>query len=110
MRLPSAESAEVDIAKLRDYCLDPMHPIGKHKARAFAAALGIRAEQAWELRAALLDAARDMPAIPGEKDAYGERYMVDFGWTTQTGEAMLRSVWMVRSGEDHPRLVTCFVL
>jgi len=110
MRLPNAEHAEVDIAKLRDYCLDPMHPRGKHKARVFLVALGIGVEQAWELREALLNAARAMPAVPGERDAYGERYVVDFQWTTTTGEATLRSVWMVRAAEDHPRLITCFVL
>ena len=29
-------TAIVDIAKLRLYCLDPAHPLGAHKARAFA--------------------------------------------------------------------------
>lgn len=32
----------VDIAKLRDYCLNPLHDEGKHKARVFASALGNR--------------------------------------------------------------------
>ncbi len=41
MRLPNAERAVVDIAKLRDYCLNFEHPRGRHKARVFAAALGL---------------------------------------------------------------------
>ena len=41
MRIPNAENAMVDIRKLRDYCMNPLHPEGKHKARLFAAALGM---------------------------------------------------------------------
>lgn len=33
MLVPNAERAVVDIRKLRDYCLDPTHDDGKHKAR-----------------------------------------------------------------------------
>lgn len=35
MKLPNAENAVVSIEKLRDYSLNPNHPEGKHKARAF---------------------------------------------------------------------------
>lgn len=41
MKLPHAELAIVEIAKLRDYSLDGSHEEGKHKTRVFAAALGI---------------------------------------------------------------------
>ncbi len=44
MKLPNSDRAVVDIAKLRDYCLNPAHPRGRHKARVFAAALGLTAE------------------------------------------------------------------
>jgi len=33
MKLPGGERANVDVAKLRDYCLNPTHPRGRHKAR-----------------------------------------------------------------------------
>jgi hypothetical protein len=42
MKLPNAAQALVDLAKLRDYCLNPAHPRGRHKARVFATALGQR--------------------------------------------------------------------
>ncbi len=29
MRMPGADKAVVDIAKLRDYCLNPLHPRGR---------------------------------------------------------------------------------
>jgi hypothetical protein len=37
VNLPHAELAVVDIAKLRDYCLNADHLRGRHKARVFAA-------------------------------------------------------------------------
>jgi hypothetical protein len=40
MRLPNADRAVVDIAKLRDYSLNNSHPEGKSKARVFLSALG----------------------------------------------------------------------
>ncbi|WP_200235400.1 DUF6883 domain-containing protein [Thiohalocapsa halophila] len=43
MKLPNANQAVVDLEKLRGYCLNPAHPRGRHKARVFAAALGITA-------------------------------------------------------------------
>ncbi|MGH7818267.1 MAG: DUF6883 domain-containing protein [Candidatus Binatia bacterium] len=44
MRIPNADRAVVDPRKLRDYCLSPIHPRGRHKARVFAAAVGLRSE------------------------------------------------------------------
>ena len=40
MGLPHADRAEVDLRKLSEYCLSPVHPVGKHKAAVFQAALG----------------------------------------------------------------------
>jgi hypothetical protein len=41
MTIPHAGRAVVDIRKLRDYCLNPLHEEGKHKARVFVAVLGM---------------------------------------------------------------------
>lgn len=78
MKLPNGESAIVDVAKLRDYCLSPTHPRGRHKARVFASVLGIIAAKAEQLRDALLKAAIGNEAIPGPSDEYGFRYIIDF--------------------------------
>jgi hypothetical protein len=47
----------MDITKLRDYCLNANHEEGKHKARVFASALGLRAADAEWMRDQLLKAA-----------------------------------------------------
>ncbi|MBK8921668.1 MAG: hypothetical protein IPM81_09165 [Saprospirales bacterium] len=45
MQLPNAESAFIDDRKLLEYCLNPEHEEGKHKARVFLAALGIHRDR-----------------------------------------------------------------
>lgn len=57
MKPPNAEDAIVDPETLRGYCLDPEHIRGRHKARVFASALGMTAEDAEELREILRSAA-----------------------------------------------------
>jgi hypothetical protein len=34
-RLPHGDEAILDIRKIQDYCLNPSHPRGRHKARVF---------------------------------------------------------------------------
>jgi hypothetical protein len=71
MKLPNAAHAFVDIEKVQDYCLNPDHPRGKHKARVFQAVLGLTADDAESLRDSLLTAAQTEDATLGEGDAYG---------------------------------------
>jgi hypothetical protein len=73
MKLPNPDRAIVDTTNLRDYCLSPTHPRGRHKARVFAAVLGLTATDADTLRAALLTAAIAEEATLGEYDVYGQR-------------------------------------
>lgn len=110
MLIPNAERAVVDIRKLRDYCLNPLHPEGKHKARLFAAALGMAADDAEHLRNSLLQAVRSHDAVSGRQDAYGQRYLVDFVLDWRGKRAMIRSGWIIEHGSDIPRLTTCYPL
>lgn len=110
MTLPAGADAIVEISKLRDYCLDPLHPRGRHKARVFLSALSLGQADADFLRAALLEAAREGDAVPGEADEYGDRYTVDFPITRGNREAKVRSAWIILRGESAPRLTSCFVL
>jgi hypothetical protein len=110
MKLPNAERALVDLRKLRDYCLNPEHPRGQHKARLFQSALGWTIDHAEEVRQTLLRSARSEEAVFLSRDDYGQRYAVDFSIQSDRGVATVRSLWMVRAGEDFPRLTTCYVL
>jgi hypothetical protein len=110
MNLPNADRAVVDIAKLRDYCLSPIHRQGKFKTKVFLSSLGIGTGHANLLREWLVDAAINSEASPGRKDAFGDRFIVDFVAQHKSRSATIRSIWIVRSGEDFPRLVTSYVI
>ena len=110
MKVTNPERAIVDIAKLRDYSLSPIHKEGKHKARVFAAALGIAQDDADWLRSVLLEAVRRHDCMLGRKTSFGQRYIVDFPVAKADKQAQVRSVSNVRPGETVPRLVTCYVL
>jgi hypothetical protein len=96
--------------KLRDYSLDPVHPEGKHKARVFAAALGLTRNDAHWLHEQMLAAARTQDCQLGRTTNHGQRYLLDFTLVHKSKSARMRSVWNVRPAEDFPRLVTCYVL
>jgi len=110
MKLPGGANAVVDIVKLRDYCLDPHHPRGRHKARVFASALGITQADAEFLRGELLRAAAEAEALPGPEDEFGARYVIDFEVLRNERRAAVRSAWIILRGEVAPRLLTCFVI
>lgn len=109
MKLPNGERAVVGLEKLRSYCLNPHHPRGRNKARVFAS-VGIRESDAGELRTALLRAARDAEARVGILNAYGQRYIVDFELVRQSRTVTVRSIWIVLTGQDLPRLTSCYVM
>ena len=110
MRIPNGDRAVADLEKLTEYCLSPDHPRGKHKAQVFASALGLTQEHADFLRDALLRAAQAEEAQFGEKDDYGQRFVIDFDLEGRSGQARVRSTWIVRTAEDFPRLTSSYVL
>jgi hypothetical protein len=110
MKMPNGERAVVDIAKIRDYCLSPTHLRGRHKARVFAKALGLTQENSQQLANALGRAAGAEEAERAYTDMYGARYIVDFDMQGPCGVKRVRSVWIVLTGEDIPRFLTCYVL
>ncbi|MFY9259059.1 MAG: DUF6883 domain-containing protein [Gallionella sp.] len=98
------------IAKLRDYCLSTQHPEGRHKARVFLAVLGMKASDAYILRELLLVAAGVGDVSVMNEDEYGCRYTLDVWVTWGSREATVRSAWIIKTGEEFPRLVSCYVL
>jgi hypothetical protein len=90
--------------------LNPDHRRSCHKARIFAASLGLTVDDANYLREALLAAARDNDAYPTEHDEFGSRYVMDFIASGPAGQAQVRSSWIIRQGENFPRLTSCYIL
>ncbi|BAC91936.1 DUF6883 domain-containing protein [Gloeobacter violaceus] len=111
MQLPNPEQAVVDTErKLRGYCLNLMHDTGRHKARVFAATLGLTAANAELLRDAILAAIVTHKAIERGSTLFGSLYTVDFGMTGPAGRATVRTNWLVENGTDFARLTSCFVM
>jgi hypothetical protein len=110
MKLPNGERAFVNMAKLRDYSLSPTHEEGKHKAHVFQSALGMDNRHADWLRDQLLKAAVDEECTPARYDGHGQRYVIDFDVSFESRNARLRSAWIVRSNNDSPRLLSCYVI
>lgn len=110
MLIPNANNAVVDIRKLREYCLNPEHDDGKHKARLFLSILGMTAENAEELCEILLEVVKTHEAQLGRQDQFGQRYTLDFTIEWQNKSGILRSGWIVEHGSEIPKLTTCYPL
>jgi len=111
MKLPNGARAVVDIVKLRDYCLSSQHPEGRHKARVFLSALGMSSTDAEKLREMLLVAASVNNEVSiTDSDKYGSRYSFDVVVAWGSREAIVRSAWIIKTGEEFPRLASCYVL
>ncbi len=108
MRLPNADQAEIDIRKLRDYVLNPLHATGKHKAVLWRSALGITAVDAERLRQVLFAAVTENDAVPGIFDKYGQRYTIDLSLEWNGKSAIIRTGWIIERGTDIPRLTTAY--
>jgi hypothetical protein len=110
LHLPNAEQAIVDVAKLREYCLNPLHPEGRHKARVFLSALGVSQNDAEWLRSEILTGIQAASIIRSDDTKFGSRYTADICLINHSFRATVRTGWIIRSGEGIPRLTTCFVV
>ena len=70
MKLPGADHAIVDGAKVRDYLLSPAHPVGRFKT-VFFGTLGYTRDQWQRLQKDLLKLGRSGTAEQGQKSPFG---------------------------------------
>ena len=108
MLLPNAERAEIDPEKLRGYLLSKTHPVGRFKARFFAA-LGYSADEWQTLEADLRIQQLSQDAEPGQATPHGQPYTIRAILRGPNGEsASVLSIWFVRSSTDEPHFVTAY--
>ena len=98
MRLPNSNKALVEIEKLRDYSLNPNHPVGQHKARVFKAALGITLKDAEWLRGLALEIALHDDAKRGAASVFGDKYVIDSVVEYEGRSAVVRFCWIIEFG------------
>ena len=108
MRVPNGRSARIDAAKIREYLLSPVHPVGRFKS-AFFTSLGY-SRDAWrrletDLRAHL----EDHEVVQTQPNSYGMKYVVRATLCGPSGAAAdVITVWIVLDGESAPRFVTAY--
>jgi hypothetical protein len=109
--LPQHEKAIIPVEKLRDYALDPSHPLGKNKARVFKAALGMERDDADLLSEILKSTLYRSPAVQGPKSRFGEHWTTYHEIVGLSGQPVVVTVaWIYRiEHEDVPVLVSCYI-
>jgi hypothetical protein len=108
MRLPNASLALVERPKITEYLLNREHPDNGGKADFFIA-LGFYAND-WEtLATALCMLVINSPVSRSVESPHGTKYIVDGAIETPVGKTpMVRTVWIMDTGETVPRLVTAY--
>lgn len=109
MKLPGGERAHVSLDRLTHYLLNPQHGSGKHKARVFAAALGLDATASQALHDWLVEIAQTGEAEAGRSDEHGQRFVIRAKFVYNGKEAQVRTAWIVRSSGAPPEFLTAFV-
>jgi hypothetical protein len=106
--LPNADVAEIDPQKLWGYVLSLTHPIGRFKARFFAA-LGYSAERWAEFEADLRAQHLTQDAQSGEVIKDGQIFTIRTILQGPNGQsAAVRSVWFIAVPDGTPRFVTAY--
>lgn len=110
MKLPHADLATVEQAKIVDYLLNPTHRYGAAKAKFFAQ-FGFELK-AWEVLAiALRDHGQQNEVTKAKQTGFGPRYEVEGELTAPDGRRpRVCTVWQVDEGETAPRLITAYPL
>ena len=62
------------------------------------------------LRRALLEAAASNEVETQTDSGFGVTYVLRSRLTTVKGTGIVLSVWIIRRGEDFPRLTTCYIV
>lgn len=109
MHLPNFSNAYIDLKKLSEYCLNEDHPIGKYKARLFKSALNISKEHAPILKNEILRKLPYSEALLVGEDHFGTRYSVNIKIAIFEKEAMVCTAWIMKEGENFPRLTSCYI-
>ena len=109
--LPHFRNAVVPIEKVRDYALDPEHPIGKHKATVFEAALGFRHEHSDVVARVIKASLSRAPAVRGAQDQHGEKWVTYHEMIGANGRtAVVTVAWIFRAQRPtEPVLISCYI-
>ena len=108
MKIPAAERAVIEPAKIQNYLLSTSHPVGRFKAPFFAS-LEYTSANWRRLDEDLRDLAISGDAELGKDSPYGQKYEIRGTLRGPSGKsAEVLTVWIVLFGGDVPQFVTAF--
>jgi hypothetical protein len=105
LKLPSADQVVIDERKVSGYLLSSAHPVGRFKARVFAA-LGFNEQTAEAFVAELRRIAADGEVSETEDADFGRKYTVPGTLIGPAGRTAVVTVWIHELGQAGVRLVT----
>ena len=105
MKLPEADRVRIDEQKVRGYLLSQTHPVGRFKARVFAA-LGFDESSIERFVSELRRIAAGGEVADVEDTEFGRKYTVPGDLKGPAGTAQVLTVWIQESGQTEVRLVT----
>ncbi len=105
MKLPHDGDVIIDERKVQDYLLSGSHPVGRFKARLFAA-LGFNSSTSSAFIAELRRIATVGNASEAIETSFGKKYLVPGELKGPLGELPVFTVWFQERGEERARLVT----
>ena len=108
MKIPNADNAIIEPAKIVDYLLDVDHPHGGSKA-CLLLSLGYSSADWQQLEADLRRMHLIEHFVAINQTVWGVRYEIVAPITGPSGDTVLfRSVWQIDLGSDAPRLITMY--
>ena len=105
MKLPRPEQVRLDPRKVREYLLSKTHPVGRFKARFFAA-LGFDETSTEPFVAEVRRIALVGEVSQVEDTGFGRKYTVPGELSGPAGNAQVLTVWIEEVGQPDVRLVT----
>ncbi len=106
--LPNCKQAFIAIEKLSEYCLNPFHPVGKDKAMVFKSVLNLTEQDTDFQKDAILDGLARNEVF----QAYKISMAKDLQYIKIRNldlEATIRTAWIIKKGENFPRLINCYI-
>ena len=105
MKLPAGGDVLIEDRKVLEYLLSRSHPVGRFKARVFAA-LGFESSNVATFISELrrIAAAGEVSEVVGT--TFGEKYIVPGDLKGPSGGLPVLTVWFLGRGEERARLVT----
>ncbi len=110
MELPNKSRAYISISKITDYLLSETHIVGRSKARLFRS-FGFDETNVNKFKQGLIKIAQTELVAEITETIYGKKYVIDGELETPNGNMIhLRTVWIIETGDDIPKLVTAYPL